>query len=81
MSHLTRGGDGSACLVLIFPVEADLPELCIYLPFPVGHVALQQQLGLEAEFALLGLGGEVAEPLVLQALRGAHAAAAGRELP
>lgn len=43
----------------------------------MGHVTLQQQLRLEAELGLLGLAWEVAEPLVLQALRGAHPAAAG----
>lgn len=46
----------------------------------MGHVALQQQLRLEAELAPLGLGREVREPLVLQALRGAHPAAAGGDL-
>lgn len=69
------------CLLLhqFFPCGSRFASLgvFIYLPFPVGHVALQQQLGLEAEFALLGLGREVLEPLVLQALRGAHPAAAG----
>lgn len=47
----------------------------MFLPFPVSHVTLQQQLGLQAELGLLGLGREVVEPLVLQALRRAHAAA------
>lgn len=43
----------------------------------MGHVTPQQQLGLQAELGLLGLGREVVEPLVLQTLRRAHPAAAG----
>lgn len=31
MSPHTRGGNGSACVVLMFPVEADLPAF-VYLP-------------------------------------------------